>query len=207
MPMQNFLRSFGYIFHPVFIPVYATLLYFLAAHTYFYNHEIYLVFLQVLILTVLLPISLFYLMRSLGLIRSKILLDKKERRLPLAFYALLLFILIKHSFSTFVIPELYYYFLGVLISTLAALALILAGRKASLHMMSIASLIVFVISISIYYNMRFISVTAFLILCAGGVASSRLLVKAHSLGELALGMLIGILPQIGLWFVWLLPSV
>jgi len=204
--MQRFLRSFGYIFNPVFVPIYATLFYFLAAHTYFYKHEIYLVFLQVLILTLLLPISLFYLLKSLGLIKSKILLDKRERRLPLAFYAILLFILIKHSFSTFVIPELYYYFLGILISTLAALTLILLGHKSSLHMMSIASLIVFVMSISVYYNMRFISVIAFLILCAGGVASSRLLVKAHTLGELALGTLIGILPQVGLWFIWLLPS-
>jgi hypothetical protein len=205
--MQRFLRSFGYLFHPLFVPVYATLFYFLIAQNYFYKHEIYLVFLQVLILTVLLPISLYYLLKSLGKIKSKILLDKKERCLPLAFYAVLLFILIKHSFSTFVIQELYYYFLGILISTLLALSLVLTGHKASLHMMAMASFTVFIISISVYYQVRFVSVVAFLILCCGFVASSRLLVKAHNLSEIALGTLIGVLPQIGLWYVWLLPAI
>ena len=205
--MQKFIRSFSYIFHPLFIPVYATLFYFFIARNYFYKHEIYLIFIQVLILTVLLPVSLFYLLKSLGLIKSKILLDKKERRLPLAFYALLLFMLIKHSLSTFVIPELYYYFLGTLISTMLALALLLFSHKASLHMMAIASFTVFTVSISAYYHTPFLSLIAFFVVCGGFVASSRLQAKAHTLSELALGTLVGILPQVCLWYIWLLPSV
>jgi len=205
--MQKFLRSFSYIFHPLFVPVYATVFYFFIAHNFFYQHEIYLVFIQVLILTVLLPISIFYLLRSFGLIRSKILLDKKERRLPLTFYALLLFMLIKHSFSTFVIPELYYYFLGTLIITLIALALVLFGHKASLHMMAVSSLTVFIVSISAYYHIHFINLIACLIVCGGFVASSRLQAKAHTFSELILGTLTGILPQVALWYIWLLPSI
>ncbi len=204
--MQRFLRSLGYIFHPLFIPVYATLFYFLIASNYFYKHEIYLIFLQVFILTVLLPISIYYLLKSLGKIKSTILLDKKERRLPLAFYSVLIFILIKHSFSTFVVPELYYYFLGILISTLMALSLVLLGFKASLHMMAMASFTMFVISVSAYYQIRFVSLIAFLILCCGFVGSSRLSIKAHNNRELALGILLGIVPQAGLWYLWLLPS-
>jgi len=205
--MQKFIRSFSYTFHPLFIPVYATLFYFFVAQNYFYKHEIFLIFIQVLILTILLPISLFYLLKSLGLIQSKILLDKKERRLPLTFYALLLFMLIKYSFSTFVIPELYYYFLGTLISTMLALTLVLFGHKASLHMMAVATLTVFVVSISAYYHTSFLYVIAALIVCGGFVASARLQAKAHTFSELALGALVGILPQVCLWYVWLLPSV
>jgi len=204
--MQKFLQSFSYIFHPLFIPAYVTVFYFFIAHTFFYQNEIYLVFVQVLILTVLLPISLYYLLRSLGLIKSKMLLSKKERRLPLAFYALLLFILIKHSFSAFMIPELSNYFTGLLISTLIALALVLFNHKASLHMMAIASFFIFAISISVYYHIQLISTVAFLVLCMGSVASSRLQVKAHNASELVLGTLIGVVPQICLWYFWLLPS-
>jgi len=204
--MQKLLRSFSYIFHPLFVPAYVTVFFFFIAHSFFYQNEIYLVFVQVLILTMLLPISLYYLLRSLGLIKSKILLDKKERRLPLAFYALLLFMLIKHSFSTFLIPELSNYFTGLLVSTLLALALVLFSHKASLHMMAIASLTTFAIGISIYYHIQLLSTIAFLVICMGLVASSRLQAKAHSLGELILGTLIGILPQVGLWYIWLLPS-
>ncbi|HYD90721.1 MAG TPA: hypothetical protein VEA37_04440, partial [Flavobacterium sp.] len=171
----------------------------------FYRHEIYLVFIQVLILTVLLPLSIFYLLRSLGMLKSR-MTDKKERRMPLAIYTLLLLFLIKYSFSVFVVPELYYYFLGTLISAVLALALVLFGYKASLHMMGIASLTLFVISISAYYHIRFLGIIAFFIICAGMVGSSRLAAKNHSLGEVALGALLGIIPQVLLWFVWLLPA-
>ena len=204
--MQKLLRSFSYIFHPLFVPVYVTVFYFFIARNFFYQNEIYLVFVQVLILTVLLPISLYYLLRSLGLIKSKIMLDKKERRLPLAFYAVLLFMLIKHSFSTFMIPELSSYFTGVLVSTLIALALVLLNFKASLHMMAASSLTVFIVGISVYYHIQLLSTIAFLIICLGFVASSRLQAKAHTLSELALGSFIGIVPQIAMWYFWLLPS-
>ena len=203
--MKKILPVFAYLFHPLFIPAYATLFYFLITQNFFYRHEIYLVFIQVLILTVLLPMSVFYLLRSLGMLKSR-MADKKERRLPLAIYAMLLLFLIKYSFSVFVVPELYYYFLGTLISAMLALTLVLFGYKASLHMIGIASLTLFIISISAYYHIRFLGLIAFIIICAGMVGSSRLAAKNHSLGEVVLGVLVGIIPQVLLWFIWLLPA-
>lgn len=204
--MGRLLASFSYIFHPLFVPAYATLFYFFITRNFFFQHEIYLVFIQVLILTLLLPVSLFYLLKSLGLIKSKMQLDKKERKLPLAFYAILLLILIKHSFAMFVVPELYYYFLGLLISSLLALTLVLFRHKASLHVMGVATLTMFIISISAYYHVRFLWIIAFLIVCTGMVASSRVQARAHTLSEVLLGALVGILPQVGLWFLWLVPA-
>jgi hypothetical protein len=204
--MQKFLAAFTYIFNPLLVPAYATLFYFLVTRNFFYRHEIYLVFIQVLILTLLLPISIFYLLKSLGLIKTKMLLDKKERRLPLAFYCILLLILVKYSLSIFVIPELYYYFLGSLISAALALMLILFNHRSSLHVLGVASLTMFIISISAYYHIQLLSLIAFFILCTGMVASARLQAKAHTLAEVTLGALLGILPQVALWFVWLVPS-
>lgn len=204
--MKKFLAFFSYIFHPLFIPVYATLFYFIITNNFFYKHEIYLAFIQVLILTILLPLSLFYLLRSLGFLKTK-MLDPKERRLPLAIYSLLLLFLIKYSLSIVVIPELFYYFVGTLISVAIALILLLTGHKPSLHMIAIASLTLFVISISAYYHIRFLNLIAFFVICSGLVASSRLQARAHTMGEVILGTLIGVVPQVGLWFIWLLPSV
>lgn len=202
--MKGFIRSFSYIFHPLLIPVYATLFYFFITWNYFNGPEVYLVFVQVLILTVLLPISIFYLLRSLGRIKSKMILGINERRLPLALYALLLVMLTQYSLKDIPLPELYFYFIGILISNVAALAFVLAGQKASLHMMGVASLTLFIISVSAYYNSRLIVLIAVAVLCCGFVASSRLLAKAHTTGELMLGTLLGAVPQIGLWFLWLL---
>jgi hypothetical protein len=204
--MRKFLSIFSYLFHPLFIPVYATLFYFLVANSFFYEREIYLAFIQVLILTVLLPMSIFYLLRSLGKMKSK-LPNAKERRLPLAIYALLILFLIKYSLSIVVIPELYYYFTGVLISTVIALALVLANQSPSLHTMAAASLTVFVISISSYYHISFLYLTAFLVICTGIVGSSRMDVGKRTFTEVLLGGLIGIVPQVALWFVWLVPAV
>lgn len=204
--MKKFLAFFSYIFHPIFIPVYATLFYFFITNNFFYKHEIYLTFIQVLILTILLPLSLFYLLRSLGFLKSK-MLDPKERKLPLAIYSLLLLTLIKYSLSIVIIPELYYYFLGMLISAALALMFLILGHKASLHMIAISTLILFIISISAYYHIRFLNLIAFFVVCSGLVASSRLQAKAHTMGEIVLGVLIGVIPQVGLWFIWLLPSV
>jgi len=204
--MKRILPVFSYIFHPLFVPVYATLFYFVITKNFFYQHEIYLVFIQVLILTVLLPISLFYLLRSLGLIKSRSHINKKERRLPLAFYCLLLFVLLTQSFTSLVIPELYYFFLGCLISTMLALLLVLFSFKASLHMIGIMALTAFIISISAYYHITFLNLISFLVICVGFTASSRLHNKHNTMNEVVLGMLLGLLPQIGLWFIWLLPA-
>ncbi|MHA3786911.1 hypothetical protein ACX0HA_01775 [Flavobacterium hauense] len=204
--MKKFLAIFSYLFHPLFVPVYATLFYFVVANSFFYEHEIYLAFIQILILTVLLPMSVFYLIRSLGKMKSK-LPNAKERRLPLAIYALLILFLIKYSLSIIVIPELYYYFTGVLISTVITLALVLANQSPSLHTMAVASLTVFVIGISSYYHITYLYFIAFLIICTGIVGSSRMAARSHRLSEVLLGALIGIVPQVALWFVWLVPAV
>ncbi|RDI10193.1 phosphatase PAP2 family protein [Flavobacterium sp. AG291] len=204
--MKKFLALFSYIFHPLFVPVYATLFYFVVANSFFYEHEIYLAFVQVLILTVLLPMSIFYLLRSLGKMKSK-LPNTKERRLPLAIYALLILFLIKYSLSIVVIPELYYYFTGVLISTVITLALVLGNFSPSLHTMATASLVLFVIGISSYYHITYLYLIALLVVCTGIVGSSRMAVRSHSLSEVLLGALIGIVPQVGLWFIWLVPAV
>ena len=203
--MQRLLPIFSYIFHPLFISVYATLFYFVITQDFLYQHEIYLVFIQVLILTVLLPVSLYFLLRSLGIIKSRNHIQKEERKMPLAFYSLLLFILLNQSFSTVVVLELYYFFLGVFISTMLALIFALFNYKPSLHMMGITALTAFIVSVSAYNHFSFLNLIAFLVVCTGFTASSRLYKSHNNIQEVILGMLLGLLPQIGLWFIWLVP--
>lgn len=204
--MERFIRLFSYIFYPLFVPAYAAILYFLVAGKYLYNNEVYLIFIQVLILTILLPASIFYLLRSLGAVKTRMLTDNKERRLPIAINCLLLLMLTEYSFKDFSIQELYFYFLGTLISYAGALVLVLSNVKASLHMMAITSLTMFMISLSVYYHVNLTIPIALLIICSGYVASSRLQEKAHTPSELAIGSFLGIIPQLGLWYIWLLPT-
>ena len=129
--------------------------------------------------------------------------DLSQRKLPLIFQAILLFILIKKGTTIDRLPELYLYFLSGLISTLLALGFLFFKTKASLHMLGIGSLLFFVIGLSIQEQENFLTSIALLTLLSGIIASSRLAMNAHNYKELTIGFIIGIIPQIGLWFIWL----
>ena len=204
MEFKKCLPVFSYIFHPIFISLYGTLFFFSIAKSYYYNPQIYITLLQVTILTVLLPLSLFFLMRSLGMLHSFTEASLTERRLPITIQAVFLFVLLNESISREIFTELYFFFLGGLISAVLVLGAVLLKFKASLHMIGISALTAFIYGLSNYYKLPFSSyVIGICIICMGFVASSRLYKKAHTPVELLAGMAIGIIPQLLLYNYWL----
>jgi len=201
--MKKLLPLFSYIFHPIFVSVYGALFYFLITHSYFYDSQIYVTLIQVSILTFLLPLSIYFLFRSLGLVTSFTEASLKERRMPIATQAIFLLILLKFSISKEATTELYFFFLGGFISSILVLTAVLLKFKASLHMIGISALTAFVYGLSLYYQLPFINLFAFCIICMGLVASSRLYMKAHTYPELIMGIIIGLVPQLFLYRFWL----
>lgn len=118
-----------------------------------------------------------------------------QRKIPLLLHIILLLILITYTITKDTIPELFYFFIGSIISSLIALILVYFEKKISLHMLGISSLTVFCISSCIHFQVYEIQFISILLFCNGLVASSRLYMKAHSTNELILGYLIGLLPQ------------
>ena len=129
--------------------------------------------------------------------------DLSQRKLPLIMQIILMLVLIKKGTTQDRIPELYFFFLGGLLSTITALIFLFCKIKASLHMVGISSLLFFVIGLSIHNQSNFINSITFLFLMTGIVASSRLEMKAHTNKELVFGFITGIIPQIILWQYWL----
>ena len=201
--MKKILPLFSYLFHPLFISVYAVILFFLyGKHTFTYE-EVYLVIIQIVIITIFIPVTVYYLLLSLNFVDSIMLAHKNQRRLPLLIHAVLLLILIRKSITTDYFPILYFFFLASLISTFLAFLFLFTKYKVSLHQLAISSFTVFVVAISLHFNVRMLEVIIPLIICNGLVASSRLVMKAHTTTELILGGLIGAIPQIGLLYFWL----
>lgn len=201
--MERVLRLFSYVFHPLFIAVYAVLLYFIYGARTFEYADVYLLTLQLVIITILIPVTFYYLLLSLGKVDSIMLSQTAQRRMPLIIHAVLLMILLRRTVTLSDYPELHFYFLGCLVSTVTALLLVFLGIKASLHMIGISSLTVFAVAISLHGQERLIALVFVLLLCNGLVATSRLAMKAHSQTELALGTGIGIIPQLALLYFWL----
>ncbi|MBF0693777.1 MAG: hypothetical protein IR153_01815 [Flavobacterium sp.] len=163
----------------------------------------YLLFIQVLIIMVLIPMTIFYLLRSLGYLDSIMAEKLSQRRIPLAIQALLIFILTKYSVTIERAPELHFFFIGACGSTVSALAFLLMRIKISLHMMALSGLLVFLVGLSIHGHINMINTIAFFCVMTGLTASSRLYMKAHDWAELIVGFIAGVFPQIVLWYLWL----
>ena len=139
----------------------------------------------------------------LGKIDSVMVTNVSQRKIPLIIHILLLSVLIVKSITRETIPELFYFFLGSIISSAIALLLVYFSKKVSLHMLGMASLTVFCIGSCMHFQVREVIIISTLLFCNGLVASSRLYMKAHTTKELVLGYLIGLFPQLLLLFFWL----
>lgn len=203
MDSNKILIFFSYLFHPIFISVYASLFYFFSNITYYSNSEKYLAILQIVIITTLLPIIFFYVLRASGQINSMMVADISQRKIPLVIQCFLIIVLIRKSITLESFPEFYFFFLGGLISTIVALFLLFFNTKASLHLTTISALTIFVIGLSIHNQVFNIYWIAFLVFMNGVVASSRLEMKAHTPRELIIGFICGITPQLFLLPFWL----
>lgn len=201
--LKKILPIFSYIFHPIFISMYATLLYVYFKQDTFPIQEIYYILFHVGVSTVIVPILFFLLLRSTGNVNSVMIHETSQRIIPLVLQCFLFILLVKRSIVLSRYPELHFFLLGALFSTIAALIASLFKTKASLHMMSIGGFVIFVVGLNMHLQLHNPYWPAFLVLMTGIVASSRLVMKAHTNRELSIGLVMGIVPQILFLYLWL----
>lgn len=201
--MKALLKSASFLFHPIWMPFAGTLLYFLVTPRFFPQGIMKAKLLAVAIMTIFIPVVFVYMLKTLGKVDDHHLKEIRERKLPLLFYAGLNFVVLRYVLNTFDYPELYYFFMGIMLSALLALFFLLANIKISLHMMGLGGLSLFTVFLSLHFNLNLVYTISFLIAIIGLTASSRLYYEAHNYTELSLGLILGILPQVGTAFMWL----
>jgi hypothetical protein len=202
MDLKKLLPFFSYIFHPIFVTFYGVLLYIWLSKLGFNSLAIVLL-IQVIILTMLLPLSIYYLLKATGRIKSFTEATINERKFPIVLQALFLFLLLQFSGFLENLPALYFFIAGGLISTITAFIMTLLNFKVSLHMIGVCSLFAFVVGLYVYLNVQILLLIAILIVILGCVASSRLYMKSHNYTELIAGSFIGLLSQLILWQFYL----
>ena len=201
--MNYFLRSAAYIFHPLLIPLIGVRLYFGLTPRFIEPQVINAKTYAIIIITILIPLIFFFLLKNLGLVKSINLKEVQERKFPLMIQTLLVLIIIKMVFSSYQSPEMYYFFVGVLFTTISALVLVLFNFKVSLHQMGVAGVTMFLIALSVHFNKNYLLEIGIFFLINGWVASSRLDTKSHTILELLTGFFIGVIPQIVMLNYWL----
>jgi len=201
--MNNFLRIPAYILHPLLIPLIGTALYFFITPRYVETELIEAKILAVAIITFLIPIITFFLLKNLSIINTIHLEETRERKVPLMIQCMLLLLIVKMVFNPYDSAEMYYFFVGILFSTIAALLLVIFKFKVSLHQMGISGLTMFLLALSIHFEVNLLLWIGFLFFANGWVATSRLHTASHTYPEIITGFFIGFLPQLILINFWL----
>ena len=158
---------------------------------------------SVIILTIILPILLFSVLKTLKKANSIYLKTTRERIIPLTVNCIILLLIIRKIFPQNDILELYFFFIGILITSLSCLIISALKFKASIHMAAISGILMFFIALSIHFSININGTLALLAIIIGAVATSRLHLKAHSYLELIVGFFLGLFPQLITLNYWL----
>ncbi len=196
--MKWFIKLASYLFHPLWMPFFGTVIYFRISPRFLPEPIIKAKLLAIAILTIFIPIVFYFLLKNLRLVESIQLKNVKERRLPMLFFCIILLTVLNFILQNEEFLLLYYFFTGILYTSMLAFLLNIFKFKVSLHMMGIAGLTAFLVCASIIYGTNLTYVIAFLLFSMGWTASSRIQEKAHSSSELITGLCIGALPQLSL---------
>lgn len=201
--MNWFLKSISFVFHPIIMPLLGVIFYFSKTPRYFPKELENAKLVSLVILTILLPILIYFLLKTLGRTHSIYLETTKERIIPLTLNLIITVLIILRVLPSNQIIELYYFFLGILISTIVCLVLALLKFKASIHMIAIAGVFMFAIGFSLHFSKNINGSLALFALIAGAIGTSRLHLKAHTGVELIFGFCIGFFPQLLLLPYWM----
>ena len=201
--MDRFLRLGAYVLHPLLMPLLGVLLYYYITPRFIEPELIRAKIAAITILTVLIPLILFFLLKSLNIVSSIHLPNAAERKVPLMIQGVLLVLIIKVVYNPYDSAELYFFFVGILFSAITAFLLTLLDFKVSLHQMGIAGATMFLLGLSVHFKVNMLLWIAIFLFGNGWVASSRLHTKSHDQRELIFGFFVGLIPQVIVFNLWL----
>jgi len=185
------------------MPLLGVLFYFSKTPRFVPDNIIYAKVFSTVILTVILPILLFFLLKTINKVETIYLKTTRERIIPLFLNCVIIALILWRVFSASDIPELYFFFVGILCSTLACFILALFDVKASIHMIAASGFFMFAVAVGIHFKININGTIALMMVILGAIATSRLHLKAHNNPELLIGMFTGLFPQLFLLKFWL----
>lgn len=202
--MSRFVaKLLSFVFHPIWMPIIGCLFYFFALPNYMELQLVYAKLLAISILSVFLPIVFLFISKNLNFISDYQLSNVKERRFFLMFFAVITLVILNKIIDVYNYRTLFYFFSGILFSGIIALLFSLFKIKLSLHTLGVSGLLVFVIGLSLSFQINLLNFILVLILALGMVASARLKLNAHVPRDILIGFLAGIIPQIYFFQYWL----
>ncbi|WP_353776893.1 hypothetical protein [Winogradskyella sp. 3972H.M.0a.05] len=200
---NHILKAISFIFHPLIMPVLGVMFYFHKTPRFIPDPLQNAKLFSVSILTIILPILLFYMLKTINKVDTIYLKTTKERIIPLLLNCVIALLIVKRVLPPDEIIELYYFFIGILFSSLSCLILAMLKVKASIHMIAASGFFMFALAVGIHFKVNINGTIALMAIILGAIATSRLHLKAHTFPELIIGFAVGFIPQLLLLQFWL----
>lgn len=194
--MKIFFKLVSFVFHPLLLPTYGTLIYMWANPSLGLGPEALRIKGVVFFNSFVMPAVAIAMMKALGFIKSFEMHDKQERIIPfiatMTFY-IWTFMVVKNSLQ--LPPAMIIFVLGTVIAVMVSFFINLF-HKLSIHMVGMGGLITAVLMMLMSAERSLMPVLLVVFLLAGLTASARLYLKAHTPVELYSGFLVGICSQL-----------
>lgn len=192
---MKFYKFISVLLHPIVIPTIGALLFLLLTPNNISSQKQYLLISIVFIATYLIPLIVLIVLKSLGLISSFKVHSIKERKIPVVIMLVIFFVLGRLFYAIPDFKEMGILFYATDLALLSIYILFILKIKTSLHIMSMASIIGFVLFFSIKYQIASLPIIAILFVITGILSSARLHLKAHNTQEIYIGFFLGLLCQ------------
>ncbi len=188
-----FSEIISFVFHPLFVPLYAIFLLFSTDSRMGYLHSslknyIYGIF---IIAVIIIPLIMVLAFQSLGLISSLMMEKKRERVLPLL-------VLTISSLSTYIflrtggiVPKVVLFFIYSISINAFITSIVSWFWKISTHMVGAGGVLAYILFVALVYWIDMDLIFAPLVLIIGLIAFARLYLQKHSLSEVYVGFLQG----------------
>jgi membrane-associated phospholipid phosphatase len=193
--VKAFAQFISYLFHPIWMPLYVVLIFWemdTRIHILTQNSAWIYITMVVVINSIIIPTLMFWMMKSLGVISSLTMEDKKDRVFPFLvtglFYLTSWFV-----FYNLGILDLVAY-LFIVATALVIVALIVnLFWKISVHSMSMGALSVFILYLTTIHFIPNNWPAYIIIFLSGLVGFARLKLKSHNATQVYVGYLSGII--------------
>ncbi len=193
------------VFNPLLIPTIGVLLLFNIDTFIKYlmpSRVKMLVILIVFINTAIMPLLAIFFMKKMRLVNN-IGLDKRSERIIPMIIGVFLYFFTYYVFKQSNLPSLiHFYFLGATLLVIISLFITLKW-KISLHMVSMGGLTGLLLATTFLLRADIVYLIAGVFLISGLVGSSRLKLRLHTLSQVFLGYILGVLLMLILYYAFM----
>lgn len=190
--MRTFLKIISYVFQPLLMPLYGIIILLQTPDFGFYSSWYHIIaIVGTILFTGILPALPIFLMMRKGEIRDLFISKREERTMPylfsmLAYVFWVLFLWRTLDFQ----PNLLIYAIGCVVAIIA-MTFINLKWKISAHLTGIGGLAGGIFGVCYQMSINPVWLFVAVIIVSGLVAVSRLYLKAHTLGQVIAGYLLG----------------